>query len=89
MNSQIYKKYNWQCASAELAICTAHVERRRVEPRVLLHALCHYALQAKIILVDFNLTVSTQTTKPPNLIRPVKFSGYLNDGLKSEKYACG
>ena len=26
------------------------------------------ALQAKIILADFNLAVSTQTAKPPNLI---------------------
>ena len=26
MNSQIYKKYNWQCASTELAIRTARVE---------------------------------------------------------------
>ena len=38
------------------------------EPRALLHALRHYALQAKIILADFNLVVSTQTAKPPNLI---------------------
>ena len=38
------------------------------EPRALLHALRHYALQAEIILVDFNLAVSTQTDKPPNLI---------------------
>ena len=30
MSLQIYKKYNWQCASAELAICTARVEGRRV-----------------------------------------------------------
>ena len=63
MNSQIYKKYNWQCASTELAICTARVEvPGQVEPRVLLHALCHYALQTKIILADFNLAVSTQTS---------------------------
>ena len=54
MSSQIYKKYNWWRASAELAISTAHVEGRHMEPRALLHALCHYALQAKIILVDFN-----------------------------------
>ena len=26
MSLQIYKKYNWQCASAKLAICTARVE---------------------------------------------------------------
>ena len=35
---------------------------------MLLHALHHYALQAEIILADFNLAVSTQTDKPPNLI---------------------
>ena len=64
----IYRKYNWQCANAELAICTARVERHWVEPRALLHAFCHYALWAKIILADFHLAVSTQTTKPSNLI---------------------
>ena len=37
-------------------------------PRALLHALHHYVLQAKIILVDFNLAFSTPTAKPPNLI---------------------
>ena len=60
MSSQIYKKYNWQRGSAELAKCTARVEGHRVEPRALLHALRHYALQAKIILEDFNLAVSIQ-----------------------------
>ena len=39
MSSQIYKKYNWQRASAELAICTARVEGCRVDARALLHAL--------------------------------------------------
>ena len=68
MSSQIYKKYNWQRASAKLALFTACVEGRRVEPSALLHALRHYALRAKIILADFNLAVSTQTAKPPNLI---------------------
>ena len=37
-------------------------------PRVLVHALRHYMLQAKIMLADFNLAVSTQTAKLPNLI---------------------
>ena len=54
--------------STELAICTARIEGCRVEPRALLHALCHYTLRAKIILADFNLAVSTQTAKLPNLI---------------------
>ena len=39
-----------------------------MEPRALLHALQHYALQAKITLADFNLAVSIQTAKPPNLL---------------------
>ena len=61
--ADLHKKYNWQCASTELAICTARVEAPgMVEPRALLHALCHYALQAKIILADFNLAISTQTS---------------------------
>ena len=58
----------WQRASVELAISTACVEGCRGRPRVLLHALRHYALRAKIILADFNLAVSTLTAKPPNLI---------------------
>ena len=58
-----------------LAICTARVEGRRVEPRVLLHALCHYALRVKIILADFSLAVSTPIAKLPNLI-PRQISGY-------------
>ena len=55
-------------ASAELAICTACVEGCWAEPRALLHALHHYALQAKITLTNFNLPLSTQTTKLSNLI---------------------
>ena len=41
-----------------------------MEPRALRHALHHYVLRAwaKIILADFNLVVSTETAKPPNLI---------------------
>ena len=46
-------KYNWQCASAKLAIWTAHVEGYRVGPRALLHALRHYTLRAKTTLTDF------------------------------------
>ena len=41
---QIYKKYNWQCTSAELAVFTAHIEGHWAEPTVLLHALHHYML---------------------------------------------
>ena len=40
----------------------------QVEPRMLLHALHHYTLWANIILADFNLAVSTQAAKLPNLI---------------------
>ena len=69
MSSQIYKKQNWQRASAELATCTAHVEGCRTGPRALLHALCHYALSM------INLAVLTSTAKPPNLISH-QFSGY-------------
>ena len=61
---QIYKKYKWQCAGVELAICTDCVERHWVGQKALLHALCH-AVRAKII---FNLAVSTPTAKLPNLI---------------------
>ena len=68
VSSQIYKKYNWQQASAELAICTARVEEHHAGSRALLHALRHYALRVKIMLADFNLAVSTLTTKLPNLI---------------------
>ena len=64
----IWERYNWWCASIEPAICTASVWRRRVEPRVLLHESCHYVLRMKIILADFNLAVSIQTAKLPNLI---------------------
>ena len=62
---QIYKKYNWQCASVELTLCTAYMEGHWLGPRVLLHALHHYALWVEII---FNLAVSIPTTKLPNLI---------------------
>ena len=48
----------------------AHIEEHQVQPRVLLHAIRHYALQAKIILTDFNLAVSTPTTK---LTSPLNF----------------
>ena len=47
LSLQLYKKYDWQHASAELAICTAHVEGCRAGLRALLHAL-----RAKIILAD-------------------------------------
>ena len=51
-----------------IAICTAHVEGRQAGPRALLHALHHYSLQAKTILADLNLAVTTPTAKLPNLI---------------------
>ena len=46
------------------------------EPRVLLHELRHYALRVKIILADFNLAVSIQTAKLPNLISRQIFQLY-------------
>ena len=90
VSSQIYKKYNLQRASAELvsspgsanetsaelAMCTACVDECWVGPRVLLHALRHYTLRVKIISVDFNLAVSTWTTKLSNLIPCQIFYGY-------------
>ena len=54
---QIYKKYNWQHASAKLVICTTRIVGHRVGPRALLHAVRHHALWAKIKLADFNLAV--------------------------------
>ena len=72
---KFYKKYNWQHAGAELAICTAREEGHWAGPRVLLHALCHYTLWVKI-LADFNLVVSTLTAKPPNLIPSQIFQLY-------------
>ena len=54
VNLQIYKKQCMWCAGAKLAVCTAHIEGHQARPRALLHALRHYALRAKIVLVDFN-----------------------------------
>ena len=31
--ANLHKKYNWQCASAKLAICTTRVEVHQAEPR--------------------------------------------------------
>ena len=69
VSSQIYKKYNWQHTSIELAICTAHVKGCRAGPGVLLHALyhcahCSCAGENNVILTDLNLAVSTPTVKP-------------------------
>ena len=47
---QIYKKYNWQRVSDELAICTACEKGCQAGPSVLQHVV---AGMAKIILVDF------------------------------------
>ena len=53
---------------------------------MLLHALCHYALWAEIILVDFNLDPNSQTAKfnspsnfPANGMQILVY-------VKSEKY---
>ena len=68
-----YKKCNWYIIGSVLAPSQLYIQLAQrsaymAGPRVLLHALHHYALQAKIILVNFNLAVSTPTAKPPNLI---------------------
>ena len=66
MGSQIYKKYNWQCASAKLVYVqlvqrgTAWGQERIMSLRV--------AGEKLITLADFNLAVSTETTELPNLI---------------------
>ena len=78
VSSQIYKKYNWQRASVELAVCITHIEGRQAGLRVLQHALRLYALRTKIILVDFNLAVSAPTAKPPNLIPRQIFRLYVS-----------
>ena len=51
--------------------------------RVLLHALCHYMLQIKMILEDFNLAVSSPTAKPPNLTSRQIFQLY---GMTSKSW---
>ena len=67
MSLQIYKKYNWQCVSDELATCKACEKGRRAGPIALQHVLRLTRCAAKIILANFNLAVSTPTAKPPNL----------------------
>ena len=67
----IYKKYTWQGASAESAICTACAEGNQAGPRCYCIMFGHYVLRAKIILADFDLAFSTPTTK---ILLPVKFS---------------
>ena len=67
VSSQIYKKYNWQCASVELyrgALGGAKSAITRIM------SLC---VVGETILADFSLAVSTLTTKLPNL----NFSGYM------------
>ena len=67
MSLQIYKKYNWQRVSDELAIYTACEKGWRAGPIALQHVLCLTCCAAKIILANFNLEVSAPTAKPPNL----------------------
>ena len=54
------------------------MEGHQSGPRVLLHALRHYTLRAKIILADLNLAVSIPTAKLPNLISHQIFQLYGN-----------
>ena len=56
---------------SELVICTACVEGPK-------KSYGHGALQAKIILADFNLVVSTPTAKPPKLIPHQNLDGITN-----------
>ena len=56
----------------------ARVEGRQAGSRALLHALRPYALWERIILTNFNLAVSTPTTKLPNLISCQIFRLYGN-----------
>ena len=64
VSSQVYKNYNWQHASAELAICTACVEGCRWSIQCYcMHYMITCVVGESIILADFNLAVSTQTAK--------------------------
>ena len=73
-SANIHYAQFWGQTATELAICTARIEAPGwVEPRALLHALCHYALQTEIILADFNLVVSTQTS-----YQAIKFNSLSN-----------
>jgi len=64
----VFGGFGWVLVSFWLAllgaICATHVEGHQAGPRMLLHALRHYVLQVKIILVDFNLALSTLTANP-------------------------
>ena len=77
VSSQIYKKYNWQCATVELATYM-HRSCRGVLGRAKSATACITSLCAvgENKLADFNLAVSTPTTKPPNLIPCQIFSLY-------------
>ena len=89
VSSQIYKKYNLQRASAELAMCTVCIDGCWVGPRALLHALRHYMLRVKIKSVDFSLAVSTWTAKLPNLIPCQIFSRlYSTSGCSIHVTVC-
>ena len=69
VSSQIYKKYNWQHVTDDkLAIRTACEKGRRTgQERYSMYYVLRIAGAANIILVDFNLAVSTPTAIPPNL----------------------
>ena len=65
VSSQIYKKYNWQHVNDKLAIYV-QLAKRGQECYSMYYVL-RIAGMANMILADFNLAVSTPTTKPPNL----------------------
>ena len=62
VSSHIYKKYNWQRVSDKLAQLVKKGTGRGQER----YSMYSYTLRG-IILVDFNLMVSTLTAKPPYL----------------------
>ena len=89
MSSQIYKKYNWPHASAELAICTARVEVLGTAKST---TACITSLHVvgEIILADFNLAVSTQTTKlnSPSNSQLYSISDYTSESFLMAASKC-
>ena len=79
---KIYKKYNWQSASTEHD--NTRVWGRRAGPSATASITSlSTADKSSIILVDFNLTVSTPTAKPATLIPRQIFQLYGIHGTYS------
>ena len=68
------------------SVCGVVTVQASISKGVLLHALCHYALQVKI-LSDFNLTVSTLIAKLSNIISHQIFRLYssTHETLRSRR----